>query len=46
MTSALDMMMSRKNYLDVTGNGLNHPNDFGYRVLAEVVLTAILGPDY
>jgi lysophospholipase L1-like esterase len=46
MTSARDMMMSRKNYLDVTGNGLNHPNDFGHRVLAEVVLTAILGPDY
>jgi lysophospholipase L1-like esterase len=46
MTSAWDMMMSRKNYLDVTGNGLNHPNDFGHRVLAEVVLTAILGPDY
>jgi lysophospholipase L1-like esterase len=46
MTSAWDMMMSKKNYLDVTGNGLNHPNDFGHRVLAEVVLSAILGPNY
>lgn len=46
MTSTWDMMMSRKNYLDVTGNGLNHPNDFGHRILAEVVLTALLGPNY
>jgi lysophospholipase L1-like esterase len=46
MTSAWDMMMSKKNYLDVTGNGLNHPNDFGHRILAEVVLSAILGPIY
>lgn len=46
MTSTWDMMMSRKNYLDVTGNGLNHPNDFGHRILAEVVLMAILGPNY
>jgi hypothetical protein len=46
MTSAWDMMMSKKNYLDVTGNGLNHPNDFGHRILAEVVLSAILGPKF
>jgi len=46
MTSAWDMMMSRKNYLDVTGNGLNHPNDFGHRILAEVVLSAMLGPNF
>ncbi|AZD06251.1 Malonyl CoA-acyl carrier protein transacylase [Pseudomonas chlororaphis] len=46
MTAAWDMMMSNKNYLDVTGNGLNHPNDFGHRILAEVVLSAILGKKY
>ncbi|MEO6678676.1 MAG: SGNH/GDSL hydrolase family protein [Pseudomonas sp.] len=40
------MMLKNKRYYDLTGNGLNHPNDFGHRVIAEAVLSAILGKKY
>lgn len=33
--------MKAKNFLDLTGNGVNHPNDFGHRVYARV-LSALL----
>lgn len=36
-------LVERKNYLDLSGNGLNHPNDFGHRVYAMVVLAALEG---
>jgi len=42
VTSVWDFMLSKKSYLDITGNGLNHPNDFSHRIIAEVVLKAIL----
>jgi len=32
-----DLVM-RKKFLDLTANGINHPNDFGHRVYAQVVL--------
>jgi hypothetical protein len=35
---------ARKTYLSLTGNGLNHPNDFGHRLYADVVLAVIGGP--
>ncbi|MBS1851552.1 MAG: SGNH/GDSL hydrolase family protein [Acidobacteria bacterium] len=31
-------LVQRKNFLDLTANGINHPNDFGHRVYAQVVL--------
>ncbi len=31
-------LVSRKKFLDLTANGINHPNDFGHRVYAQVVL--------
>ncbi|WP_178129171.1 SGNH/GDSL hydrolase family protein [Pseudomonas sp. ANT_J12] len=40
------MILKNKRYLDLTGNGLNHPNDFGHRVIAEAVLAAVLGDKY
>ncbi len=43
VTGAWDYLLKNKNYYDLTGNGLNHPNDFGHRVMAEVVLTTLLG---
>jgi lysophospholipase L1-like esterase len=43
VTSVWDFMLTNKFYLDITGNGLNHPNDFSHRIIAEVVLKAILG---
>ncbi len=35
-------ILARKNYYDLTGNGLNHPNDFGHILYAQVLAT-ILG---
>ena len=37
-------LLERKGVLDLSGNGLNHPNDFGHRIYADVVLELIGGP--
>ena len=34
-------MMRRKGFYALTGNGVNHPNDFGHRIYASVVLSVI-----
>ncbi len=41
VTSVWQDMMKTKKFLDITGNGLNHPNDFGYRVYAQVILQVL-----
>lgn len=41
MTSVWSEFLKRKKDADLTGNGVNHPNDFGHRVYAQV-LSAIL----
>lgn len=46
VTTVWQMMLKNKRYYDLTGNGLNHPNDFGHRVIAESVLSTILGNKY
>jgi hypothetical protein len=28
--------------MSLTGNGLNHPNDFGHRIYANIMINAIL----
>lgn len=38
MTTLWEKLLTRKRDFDVTGNGLNHPNDFGHRLYAEIVL--------
>ena len=38
VTSVWADILKTKKFLDITGNGLNHPNDFGYRVYAQVIL--------
>ena len=43
MTSIWTEIVARKKYLDLTGNGLNHPNDFGHRLYAGVILATIGG---
>jgi acyl-CoA thioesterase I len=35
-------LMTRKTPYDLTGNGLNHPNDFGHRLYADVVLSLLI----
>ncbi len=34
-------LLERKGALDLSGNGLNHPNDFGHRIYADVILETI-----
>ena len=37
-------LLERKGVLDLSGNGLNHPNDFGHRIYAGVILDLIGDP--
>jgi len=41
VTSVWQDIVKTKKFLDLTGNGLNHPNDFGYRVYAQVILQSL-----
>lgn len=41
LTSVWTLMLESKRYADLTGNGVNHPNDFGHRVYAQVLLALI-----
>lgn len=43
LTSIWQEMLERKQDADLTGNGVNHPNDFGHRVYAQV-LARLLAP--
>ena len=36
-------LLARKHDLDLTGNGLNHPNDFGHRLYAQSILAVLVG---
>lgn len=40
MTAIWEELLKRKSFYDLTGNGVNHPNDFGHRIYAQV-LTAM-----
>lgn len=44
MTSVWQEFLLRKEDHDLTGNGVNHPNDFGHRIYAQV-LSALLVDD-
>ncbi len=35
-------LLRRKSFYDLTGNGVNHPNDFGHRIYAETILASLL----
>lgn len=41
MTSTELSMLERKDYLDLSGNGANHPNDFLHRIYAQRILEAM-----
>ncbi|HYH68630.1 MAG TPA: GDSL-type esterase/lipase family protein [Urbifossiella sp.] len=41
VTAAWELLLGHKHDLDLTGNGLNHPNDFGHRLYAQTVLAAL-----
>ncbi len=42
MTSVWNEFLERKKDHDLTGNGVNHPNDFGHRVYAQVLSTLLV----
>ncbi len=39
----LNLLAMNKNYLDLTGNCINHPNDFAVRIYAQTVLSSMSG---
>ncbi len=41
MTTIWNELVARKKFEDLTGNGINHPNDFGYMVYAQVILAML-----
>jgi lysophospholipase L1-like esterase len=42
LTSLWTEMLSRKRDCDLTGNGVNHPSDFGHRVYASAILSLLI----
>lgn len=38
MTAMWTDLLKQKKFADITGNGVNHPNDFAHRIYAEVIL--------
>ncbi len=41
LTEMWDSLLSAKSFHDLTGNGVNHPNDFGHRIYAQVLLSLL-----
>jgi len=41
VTSLWRQLLVRKDPLDLSGNGLNHPNDFGHRLYAQLILSTL-----
>jgi len=39
VTSVWISILTHKKFTDITGNGVNHPNDFGHRIYASVILS-------
>jgi lysophospholipase L1-like esterase len=44
MTSMWTEFQKHKKDWDMTGNGVNHPNDFGHRIYAQVLSTLLVEP--
>ncbi len=42
VTAIWERLLQHKDDLDLTGNGLNHPNDFGHRLYAQALLALLL----
>ena len=45
MTAVWTELLKRKAYWDLTGNGVNHPNDFGHRLYAQTILGLLVPLD-
>jgi len=42
VTAIWKEVLRHKKFADVSGNGVNHPNDFGHRIYAEVILALLI----
>ncbi len=42
VTAVWEYLSQHKHDLDLTGNGLNHPNDFGHRLYAQTILQLLI----
>ena len=42
ITSIWNELLKRKSFYDLTGNGVNHPNDFGHCIYAETLLALLV----
>ena len=42
LTQMWSDLLQFKTYHDLTGNGVNHPNDFGHRTYAQVLLDVLV----
>ena len=42
VTATWRAVLQRKSFYDLTGNGINHPNDFGHRLYADVILASLI----
>jgi len=42
VTAVWETMLTHKHDHDLTGNGLNHPNDFGHRLYAQTILSLLV----
>ena len=42
VTAVWTELLKHKNYLSISGNGINHPNDFGHRAYAQIVLGLLM----
>jgi len=42
MTRIWEELLKHKSFYDLTGNGVNHPNDFGHRVYAQSILSLLV----
>ena len=45
LTAVWTELLKRKRFHDLTGNGVNHPNDFGHRLYAQVILALLVEPE-
>ena len=45
MTSVSKAVLEHKEFVDYTGNNINHPNDFFIRIYANSLLQSVIGYD-
>ena len=44
MTTPWEKLLTRKNFSDLSGNNVNHPNDFGHRLYSEILFSLFITP--